>query len=218
MLMRRLLTLTLIATVSACSSESATGPDRPITAITIDPASQSLVIGQTWQLTPNVTGGFSTPVIVWKSSNVNIASVTDSGVVLARSVGTATISATAGGVTGTSTITVSSGSVTVSPATSALFVGQSTVLSALITGGAAGSTVSWGSSNANVASVDQTGRVTGRGAGTATISAAASNGVGTATVTVTAGTITITPATAALVIGQSTVLGFTVVTGPVNPR
>ena len=95
--MRRLSTLTLIATIAACNSESPTAPDRPITAVTVAPTTSALLIGQSVQLSAAVTGGFSSPTITWATSNANVASVSDSGRVVAKAVGSATVTATAGG-------------------------------------------------------------------------------------------------------------------------
>jgi uncharacterized protein YjdB len=108
--MRRAVSLAALAVASACS-ESPTAPDRPITAVTVAPGAQSLIIGQTAQLAATVTGGFGRPTVTWASSNANVASVTDSGKVSAKAAGTVTITATAGTVVGSSTITVSAGSV-----------------------------------------------------------------------------------------------------------
>ena len=190
--MRRLLALTLIATVTACSSESSTGPDRPITAVTITPGTASIVVGQTVQLVAAITGGFSNPIVTWSSSNTSVATVTDSGTIVAKALGSTTISAKAGSITGTATITVITGvtGVTVTPATTALVVGQSSQLSATVSGSyLQPPTLTWASSNSAIASVDATGRITAKAAGTATISAVAAGVSGSTAVTVTNGTI-----------------------------
>ena len=192
--MRRLLTLTLIATLAGCSSDSSTGPDRPITAVAVSPSATSIVVGQSIILTASVTGGFSKPVVVWASSNLNVATVTDSGVVATRAIGTVTVTATAGGIIGSATITVTavppppSPTVTLTPASSALIVGQTSQLVATVTN-ATSSTVVWTTSNQSAATVDQTGRVTATGAGSATISATLSGVTGTASLTVTNGAV-----------------------------
>lgn len=109
--MRRFATLTLIAAVFACSSDSATAPDRPVTGVTVDPASAPLILGQSVNLTATVTGGFATTTVVWTSLNPAVATVDDSGKVVARAIGATTVTATAGAITATVPVTVTPGAV-----------------------------------------------------------------------------------------------------------
>lgn len=186
--MRRFATLVLLATVAACS-DSSTAPDRPVSAVTITPGSASLLTGNTVRLSAKVTGGYANPVVTWSSSNPSLATVTDSGVVSAIGAGSVTISATSGGVSGTAALTISAGSISVAPSAVSLVVGQSQLLGATLVVGGTRPTVVWTSSNANIAAVNDSGRVTARGAGTATITAVAGTLTATATVSVTAGAV-----------------------------
>ncbi len=87
-------------------------------------------------------------------------------------------------------VDVTAASVDVTPAASSIDVGASVQLSFTARDGLgnpiAGSTATWSSSDETVATVDQTGRVTGHRAGTATISAQVEEAVGTASVEVVA--------------------------------
>ncbi len=109
--MRRLLTLMLIATVAACTSESVTAPDRPVTAVTVAPATAPLIVGQSVQLSAVITGGFARSSVTWASVNPAVATVTDSGLVLAKGVGSTTVTASAGGITTSIPVTVTTGAI-----------------------------------------------------------------------------------------------------------
>jgi hypothetical protein len=81
-----------------------------IAAIAVSPAARTLDIGNTLQLSAQATDGSGTVLtgrtFTWSSSNSGVASVTSSGLITARAAGSATITATSGGVRGTATITV----------------------------------------------------------------------------------------------------------------
>lgn len=109
------------ATISA-SLGSVTGTTQltvtsaTVTQITVSAASSSLTLGLSQQYT--ASGSFSdgttqdiTNVAQWQSSNSNIASITVSGFATGRTLGTVTISATFGGVTGNTALTVNAASV-----------------------------------------------------------------------------------------------------------
>jgi uncharacterized protein YjdB len=108
--MRCFTPLAFLALLVACS-ESPSAPDRPITAVAITPGTKALIVGETAPLTASVTGGFGKPTVTWTSSNSNIVTVSDTGMLAAKATGTATITATAGGVSGTSNVTVTAGAV-----------------------------------------------------------------------------------------------------------
>lgn len=110
----------------------------------------------------------------WSSSNNNVASVND-GVVTGIAPGTATVTCvtTDGSKKSAScTVVVKQGvtGITLNKANVTLGVGNSAQLTASVhPNNASNKSVSWSSSNNGVASVDNSGRVTGNGAGTATI-------------------------------------------------
>jgi hypothetical protein len=154
--------------------------------------------GETTQLTAtgNLTGvGGSqnlTNQVTWLSSNVQVATVSASGLVTTVAAGTTTIIAESGGLNASSTITVTlpasgSGSgtptLTVTPSSaSETFAGETTQF--LATGDLTGvgtsqnltSQVTWFSSNAQVATINAAGLATAVGAGTTTIVALAPTG------------------------------------------
>ena len=86
------------------------GPPALI-SITVSPAQSSLPVGESERLT--ATGNLSdgtvqnlTQSATWSSSQLAIASVSTMGAALANGVGTATITATSGSVTGSASLTV----------------------------------------------------------------------------------------------------------------
>src|SRR2546425_305861 len=204
---------TAVVTVSSVS----------VASVTVSPATATLQVGQTVQLTATPQDASGTPlsgrVVTWASSNLAAATVTDSGVVAGVAGGEATATAPREGKGGTAAVTVSSvpvASVTVSPATASLQVGQTVQLTATPqdASGAAltGRVVTWASSNPAAATVNGSGLVTGAGAGSATITATSEGKSGTAAVTVTRGpvaSVTVSPATANLQSGQTVQLTAT---------
>ena len=204
--MRRLLTLTLTATVAACSKDSAVWPDRPITAVTVTPSTASLVTGDSVRAKATVTGGYSSAVVTWTTSNPAVATVSDSGVIVAKALGTANITAKADTVTALITITVTSGvtSVAVTPGTSSLILGQNALLKATLAGPRSSTPVTWSSSSPAIATVNDSGRVNAIALGTTTITASAGGFSGAAAITVTSGvtSVTVTPGTSSLLLGQ----------------
>lgn len=122
-------------------------------------------------ITPsNATG----KALKWSSSNNNVASVND-GVVTGIAPGTATVTCvtTDGSKKSAScTVVVKQGvtGITLNKTNITLGVGNSAQLTASVhPSNASNKSVSWSSSNNGVASVDNSGRVTGNGVGTATI-------------------------------------------------
>jgi len=181
--------------VSATTTASGPPPPVPVASVSVSPASSSLLVGATAQLSAitrdssnNVVTG---RVITWSSSNAAISRVSTSGLVTAVAAGSATITATSETKTGTAAITVSPpapapvASVSVSPASSTLLVGATVQLSATTRDAnnnvLTGRVVTWASANPGVASVSSTGLVRGVGAGSTTITATSETKTGTAT-------------------------------------
>jgi hypothetical protein len=84
-----------------------------LTSITINPANPTIAKGTLLKLTAtaNYTGGSTATLtsVAWRSSKPQFANVRGSGIVHGKKAGTATISASAFGITGTSTLTVGTG-------------------------------------------------------------------------------------------------------------
>jgi len=205
-----------VALLSACGSE----PTCSVTSVSITPSSVSVAVGD------NVTVGASiqsshcspTPTASWSSSNTSVATVSASGEVTGVATGSAIITASAAGNTATASVTVTPApiaTITLAPAPASVIVGQTVALTATARDSRGnvltGRTITWSSSNAGVASVAQTGVVTGVAAGTATITASAEGKSATSTVTVSpapVATVTVTLASGTLAIGQTTTATF----------
>ena len=63
----------------------------PITSLAVSPTSETMYVGNTVQLTGTVNPSNTTESTLWTSSNTDIATVSDTGLVTAKSAGTATI-------------------------------------------------------------------------------------------------------------------------------
>ncbi len=106
----------------------------PVTGVAVNPASASIAVGGTQQLTATVAPSNATnTAVTWSSSNTAIATVSSSGLVTGVAAGTATITVTTqdGGKTATSAITVTSSNnlalnktITVSSTESASYAGS----------------------------------------------------------------------------------------------
>ncbi|OIP99313.1 MAG: hypothetical protein AUK35_08450 [Zetaproteobacteria bacterium CG2_30_46_52] len=134
----------------------------------------------------------------WSSSNPTIATVNGSGVVVARAVGTTTISATYDGLTSTTTVTVTNPTltgITLLPQTTTMKIGELINASAQATFSDssvvdARAPATWTSSNSAIASVGGWGRITAIAAGTTTITADWQGVSASITVTVSPATLT----------------------------
>lgn len=159
--------------------------------VTLTPDKTTLNVGEKQTLTATVLPADATNKnVTWVSSDTSVATV-ENGVVTAIGKGTATITVTTadGGYTATCEVTVKLpvSAVTLNETSTALVVGNTKQLTATVApANADDSTVTWKSGNTNVATVDQTGKVTAVGVGTTTITATAGGKSATCTVTVTA--------------------------------
>jgi|GEM_PF-6670423 len=101
------------------------GPTTPTTptvaTVTVTPATNTLIIGATAQLAAAATTSAGTAVsgltTTWSSSAQGVATVSGTGLVTAVAAGTATISATMGGVSGTAALVVQAAAFTPQAAT-----------------------------------------------------------------------------------------------------
>lgn len=87
--------------------EDALYPPVPVSSVTVTPSTfQISSIGGTQQLTATILPSSAQATVSWSSSDTSVATVSESGLVTSVAVGTATITATADGVTGTAACTV----------------------------------------------------------------------------------------------------------------
>jgi uncharacterized protein YjdB/endo-1,4-beta-D-glucanase Y len=168
----------------------------PVTSVTVAPATLALQVGEKGNLTGSIEPTNATVQIVsWSSSNETIATVSSSGEVTAKAVGTATITGTADGKSGSATVTVSPASpvlvssITPTPASLTFIVGGAaqSVSASVLPLNASNNAVTYSIAPAGIATVNATtGLVSPVAAGSATITISAVDASGiSATVTVT---------------------------------
>ena len=159
-----------------------------VNKITLNKTTASMTKGKTLQLTATVTPDNATKKEVkWSTSNKNVAMVSPSGLVTAKSAGTATITCTAqdgSGVKATCKITVKNPvvkvtKVTLNKTTATLAPKETLTLKATVTPtNATNKAVTWKSSNTKIATVSSSGKVTAKAAGTVTITCRTKDGSG----------------------------------------
>jgi uncharacterized protein YjdB len=195
----------------------------PVTGVTLNPTTLSIVEGNEAQLTATVApADASNKSVTWSSSNTNVASVNATGLVLAKAAGTATITVSTvdGAKTATCVVTVTAAPVpvtgiSVTPTTLNVNKGATGTISATVQpANATNKTVSWSSNNIQVATVNEKGEVTGQNGGQATITATTQDGGFTATCQVTVNVpvtgVTLNPTTLSIVAGNETQLTATI--------
>jgi len=193
-------------------------PTVPVASVTVSPATASLTVGQTAQLTATPKDANGNPLtgrtITWSSSDNTIATVSGSGLVTGVGPGgPVTITATSEGQSGTAAVNVTLApvaSVTVAPSTANIAITGTVQLTATpkdangnpLTGRA----ISWSSSDNTIGTVNGSGLVTGVAAGSVAITATSEGKSGTASVTVAGApvaSVTVTPASASVQAGQT---------------
>jgi uncharacterized protein YjdB len=183
----------------------------PVGRVVVTPASPTIAIGTTITLSAQALSASGQPLtgrtVVWSSSLPSIASVSAQGVVTGLAAGNTVVFASIDGVLGWVNVTVIPApvaTVTISPSAPGVAVGDSVQLNAVLKDASGntltGRVVSWSSGATSIATVTNTGMVTGVAAGTAVITATSEGQVGTVTVTVTSSlrTVTVTPDTATI--------------------
>ena len=155
--------------------------------VTLSQKELTLHVGELSALTATVSPTDATDKTVsWSTSDVSVASVSD-GVVTAKKIGSATITAGAGNKTATCRITVVATPVTsigLNKTSAELKVNETVTLTATVDpSDATDKAVTWSTSDASVASVSD-GVVTAKGIGSATITAVAGNKTATCEITV----------------------------------
>lgn len=157
-----------------------------VSAITLNSTEATLTEGETMQLTATVTPANATNTdLVWYSSDEAVATVSTSGLVTAVAAGTAVIGAKANdgsGVEALCSITVEPkvylvATITLSNTEATILEGETLQLSATVSpDNATNPSLTWTSSNAEVATVDESGVVTAVSAGESVITVKANDG------------------------------------------
>ena len=170
-----------------------------VSSIELNKTEIGLTIGETITLTATVKPDDATDkTVVWSSTNEEIATVDEAGTVSAIKDGDATIIAKAGDKTAECKVAVVSKKVDVSSieinrATTTLKVGEEITLVATVKpDDATDKSVEWSSSNKEVCSVDNSGKVTAIKEGSATITAKAGEKVASCNVSVVSNLIEVT--------------------------
>ncbi len=179
-------------------------PTPRVTSIVITPASASMVVGESRQLTAEVRDQNGAPmagqVPAWSSGSTSIATVSGNGptaTVTAVSAGNAVILATLNGITGSAALSIAApvqvtpvALVRCAPASVTLPVGQTVALQGTAFDAAgnvlAGRPLSWLTSNAGVVSVNGNGVITAVAPGVASVTVTAEGRSGTCVITVPA--------------------------------
>lgn len=189
----------------------------PIASVVIAPSQATLRVNTTLQLADTAIDAAGAPITgqaaTWASNNTSVATVDAAGLVIARAVGTARISATVSGVTGSTTITVTLvpiASIAIAPQNANVFVHQTTQLTATprdsLGNPLANRPVAWKSLATGIATVSAGGVVTGVAAGAAVIQATAQGVIGEDAIKVTSApvsSVVLSPATSQVFIGQT---------------
>ncbi len=173
-----------------------TKAEVPVTSVKIFEGDLTIDKGTDTLLTAKVLPDDATDkTVTWTSSDENIVKVDQNGNITAVGVGEATVTASAGDVSGACRITVKEPvviveSVSISETSVTLKTGENTALSATVRpDNATDKTVTWSSEDTKIATVDQSGKVTAVAVGTTTVTASAGNKFANCTVTVVSSTI-----------------------------
>ena len=167
---------------ATCSVEVKSNGTNPVhvTGVKLSLATLPLKLGTSHTLVASVEPANATnKAVTWSSSNEAVASVSDKGVVEAKTVGTATITVTTkdGGHTATCEVSVTAEDIvltgiTISPSETTLEVDKETTLSlTFVPITATHKGVKWSSNDPTIATVDEHGKVKGIAAGETTITA-----------------------------------------------
>jgi len=164
----------------------------PVTGVSLNKTSVSLIVGSTETLIPTITpANAANKSVTWSSSNDAVVTVSSGGTVTGVSVGSATITVKTqdGNKTATCSVRVDPVAVTgvsLNKTTTSMLVGATdTTLSAEVEPhNATNKSVTWSSSDTSVAEVSASGVITSKKVGTATITVKTVDGNKTATCTV----------------------------------
>ncbi len=199
LLLDRAAVIVLVALLAVGCSDNATQPGEPVARVDVAPTAPSLTVGGTVQLSATVRDRNNQELpdrpVSWSSDRAAIATVSSAGLVTARDVGTAIITAASGGKQATATVTVTGSqtpiaSITLDRTSATLAEGDQTQFIATPRDAEGkplqGRSLTWTSSDPSVATVTATGVVTAIRAQTTTVAVNGEGKTATAAVRVTA--------------------------------
>ena len=167
---------------SFTSTFTATVPGPPVESVSLDDDEETIIAGETYQLTATVLPGTAEDKsVMWSSDNESVATVSDAGLVTAVDEGTATITVTTvdGGRTATfvANVIVAVASVELNDEEERILVGGTYTLTAtVLPANATDRSITWRSSNETVATVSDQGVITGLVPGQSLITVTAVDG------------------------------------------
>ena len=208
------ITATSVFDDTVSDTVTATVAEAAVLSVTIEPRDVWLLPGSSRQLTAAVeAAGGASEDVTWSSSDTDVATIDDEGMLSALDTGTTTITATSvfddtvsDTVTATVTLEAAVLSVTIEPRDVWLLLGSSRQLTAAVEAtGEASNEVTWSSSSTWVASVSDDGLVTGHRSGEVTITARSvfdSTVSDSVTTTVASASLSLDTPAVAMVVGE----------------
>ena len=203
--------------VIGCNSEAVVHSGAPVASVQVAPPEASVILGATVTLTASAYDASGNVLtgrkVFWAVADSNFASVSSTGVVTGRYVGTVPVAASVEGksaVAQVQVLPVPVVAVRVSPSSSDLTVGQTSQLLAepLDAQGnvLSGRSVAWSSGRPDVATVSETGFATALSPGNAIITATVEGKSGVGAITVSpapVASVAVSPTSATLIVGQT---------------
>ncbi len=152
----------------------------PAESVDLNPSKVELKVGENIVISASVNpSNASDKTIVWTASDPSIASVDATGMVTANAIGETTINAICGGISASCIVTVVStpaSTIELNPSKAELKVGESmSVTTTIYPETTTDKTVTWSSNHPEIASVDESGNITGNALGEAIITATCGN-------------------------------------------
>ena len=180
-------TITAVSNKGGIEAVASVTVATPVTGLTINPQSKEINIGSTAIFTASISPSNATDTTVtWTSSNETIATIDQSGIVTALTVGETTITAvtTDGSFEAVASLTVlpvSVTGITIEPTNLKILLNSTGSLTPEITPeNATNKAITWSSDDTSVATVDENGLVTGISVGNTTINGTTNDGSYTA--------------------------------------
>ena len=210
---------------SVTCNVSITESEIEVESISLNTSTLNMNAGDSKQIIATINPNNATKrTLSWQSSNTNVATVSN-GLIVAKGSGQATITVKSGN--GKSAVVKVNVVVPVTSLTitgeSKIKIGDNTTYKTEITpNNATNKSITWSSSNANVATVDSSGKVTAKGVGTTKITAKSSNGIiAEKTITIEAkevsvSTIKIVPENITLELGHTETVNLAIQYTPSN--